>query len=341
MGSLYGKVKQATGSVLNESLEYCKHALQSVSRSFALTIPLVEDSILAPIMVGYLEARILDTFEDEVGKRRISLEERVTYMNAVMDILETSDTRAAREKVDELSKVAVEVVGNAKYRDLVQNFDQVLTVHRSLDERTRDSMVRWLHEMNAGMKKFLKNPVHSFDDLNNYCYYVAGVPSGFLTELIVTKAKHLTESSRKTLLANERDFGLFLQKVNIIRDFREDIKNNERIFWPQAGFEKAGLEPPDLLLKKNRKAAMQFLVDMVENAEKHIEPVKAYLRAIPKDYKGYRKGAAINFYMGVETLKAVKNNEDVFYSDTPVKITHATRDHILADPLAILREEEE
>ena len=93
--SLYGSVKSKTSKVLNDSLDYCKNALQSVSRSFSLTIPLVEESILAPIMVGYLEARILDTFEDDKGKRKIKIEDRIRSMNLIMEILEKpyDDTR--------------------------------------------------------------------------------------------------------------------------------------------------------------------------------------------------------------------------------------------------------
>ena len=70
MPSLYGAVKSKTGELLQDSMEYCKGALQSVSRSFALTIPLVEENILGPIMVGYLEARILDTFEASILAHR-------------------------------------------------------------------------------------------------------------------------------------------------------------------------------------------------------------------------------------------------------------------------------
>ena len=80
MPSLYGAVKSKTGELLQDSVEYCKGALQSVSRSFALTIPLVEENILGPIMVGYLEARILDTFEDDIGRREITLEENNKYI---------------------------------------------------------------------------------------------------------------------------------------------------------------------------------------------------------------------------------------------------------------------
>ncbi len=331
--SLYGAVKSRANDALVESLDYCKWALQSVSRSFALTIPLVEEALLAPIMVGYLEARILDTFEDDIGKRHVSLEERVHAMNAIMEILERPDSQMAKRKAKELAREAEDWVQDEHYRGLVKNFDKVLTVHRSLDERTKASMVRWMHEMNAGMQKYLQQPVYSFEDLNEYCYFVAGTPSGFLTELIRTRAKKLTPKASQVLQDNERDFGLFLQKVNIIRDFREDILQNEKIFWPGYLFDKHQLEPQELLDPAHEKQAMEMLNAMVDNAVTHVTPVHDYLTAVPDEYAGFRQGAAINFAMGVATLGEVRGNRDVFYGDRPVKITHETRDLILENPL--------
>ena len=331
--SLYGAVKSRANDALVESLDYCKWALQSVSRSFALTIPLVEEALLAPIMVGYLEARILDTFEDDIGKRHVSLEERVNAMNAIMEILERPDSQMAKRKAKELAREAEDWVQDEHYRGLVKNFDKVLTVHRSLDERTKASMVRWMHEMNAGMQKYLQQPVYSFEDLNEYCYFVAGTPSGFLTELIRTRAKKLTPKASQVLQDNERDFGLFLQKVNIIRDFREDILQNEKIFWPGYLFDKHQLEPQELLDPAHEKQAMEMLNAMVDNAVTHVTPVHDYLTAVPDEYAGFRQGAAINFAMGVATLGEVRGNRDVFYGDRPVKITHEARDLILDDPL--------
>ena len=331
--SLYGAVKSRANDALVESLDYCKWALQSVSRSFALTIPLVEEALLAPIMVGYLEARILDTFEDDIGKRHVSLEERVHAMNAIMEILERPDSQMAKRKAKELAREAEDWVQDEHYRGLVKNFDKVLTVHRSLDKRTKASMVRWMHEMNAGMQKYLQQPVYSFEDLNEYCYFVAGTPSGFLTELIRTRAKKLTPKASQVLQDNERDFGLFLQKVNIIRDFREDILQNEKIFWPGYLFDKHQLEPQELLDPAHEKQAMEMLNAMVDNAVAHVTSVHDYLTAVPDEYAGFRQGAAINFAMGVATLGEVRGNRDVFYGDRPVKITHETRDLILENPL--------
>ena len=66
------------------------------------------------------------------------------------------------------------MVANPQYRDLVKNMKSVLAVHSSFDDKTKECMVRWLKEMNFGMQKFLKQEVYSFDDLDEYCYYVAG-----------------------------------------------------------------------------------------------------------------------------------------------------------------------
>ncbi len=327
--SLYGAVKSRANDALVESLDYCKWALQSVSRSFALTIPLVEEALLAPIRVGYLEARILDTFEDDIGKRHVSLKERVNAMNAIMEILERPDSQMAKRKAKELAREAEDWVQDEHYRGLVKNFDKVLTVHRSLDKRTKASMVRWMHEMNAGMQKYLQQPVYSFEDLNEYCYFVAGTPSGFLTELIRTRAKKLTPKASQVLHDNERDFGLFLQKVNIIRDFREDILQNEKIFWPGYLFDKHQLEPQELLDPAHEKQAMEMLNAMVDNAVTHVTPVHDYLTAVPDEYAGFRQGAAINFAMGVATLGEVRGNRDVVYGDRPVKMSHEARDLIL------------
>jgi farnesyl-diphosphate farnesyltransferase len=336
MPSLYGAVKSKTGEIFQDSLDYCKGALQSVSRSFALTIPLVEENILAPIMVGYLEARILDTFEDDIGRREISLQERINSMNALMEILESPGSESARKKAKELAESADELVLNPNYRDLVKNMERILTVHSSFDERTKECMVRWLKEMNFGMQKFLKQEVYSFEDLNEYCYYVAGTPSGFLTELVRTRSKDLDDEKAQILRKNERDFGLFLQKVNIIRDYREDILDNEKIFWPGFLFEKYKLEPADLLKPENEKDAMKILNAMMDNASQHIEPVKEYLNAIPEEYAGFRAGAAVNFAMGVATLDSIRNNAEVFLGDEPVKISHEARDTILSDPLGFV-----
>ena len=68
---------------IEKALKYCRSSLQNVSRSFALTIPFVEKNILVPILVGYLEARVMDSFEDENPGKEIDSEKRAEIMKIV------------------------------------------------------------------------------------------------------------------------------------------------------------------------------------------------------------------------------------------------------------------
>ena len=59
------------------ALEFCENILKRVSRSFALTIPMLDDKIYKEVMITYLQDRLLDNFEDEVKDYRVYLENEI------------------------------------------------------------------------------------------------------------------------------------------------------------------------------------------------------------------------------------------------------------------------
>ena len=322
--------------VIEKAVEYCRKTLQKVSRSFALTIPLVEKNILIPITVGYLEARILDSFEDGKGASAEQVRRRIDCMNSIITILEKPDDNDIDKKLRELSAASQEFISNPHYAGLVQNMDMVLTVHKSMDPRAQSAILTWFSEMNRGMQKYLNKPIDTFQELDEYCYYVAGTVGGLTTELLLHNATQISQEQTTSLMALKNDCGLLLQKTNIIRDVREDILQNEKIFWPAELFREHALEPTQLLDPQNQERAMQILHKMLANAERHILPAYSYVAAIPETFPGYRKFSAINFQMAAETLVKIRNNPNVFYSQQPVKIDRSTRNEILADPVGRL-----
>ena len=71
---------------------------------------------------------------------------------------------------------------------------------------------------------------------------------------------------------------------------------------------------------------------MIFNAKKHVDSVRSYISAIPTDFPGFKKASTINFLMGVETLSKMKDNPDIFYSDSPVKIDKPKAKDIISNP---------
>jgi hypothetical protein len=76
--------------------------------------------------------------------------------------------------------------------------------------------------------------VETLADYNLYTHYVAGLVGLGLTDLFLASglepALSALDASKRTHLANS--MGLFLQKVNITRDFTED-RLDGRFFWPR------------------------------------------------------------------------------------------------------------
>ena len=319
--------------VIEKTLEYCRSILKNVSRSFALTIPMVEKNILEPILVGYLEARILDSFEDEKGGQDIFKAKRVEKIRKVMSIIDDPEGKDSEKLMEDIARSAPNFIANPHYLDLVRNMDKVMDVHKKMDTHSKSVISLWFGRMAEGMEKYLNKRIDTFEQLDEYCYYVGGTVGGMLTDLIIKKTGAATTGQIKTLKMERNDFGLFLQKVNIIRDFRQDILNNEKIFWPHQVFREHGLMPRDTLSRKNKRKAMSILDRMITNSTNHIKHVRKYISAIPEDFPGFRNSSIVNYLMGIETLAKLKDNSDVFYSDMPVKIDKLTAKDIISNPV--------
>ena len=76
--------------------------------------------------------------------------------------------------------------------------------------------------------------VESLDDYNLYTHYVAGLVGLGLTGLFVDSGLEESHLSKNDHLPNQ--MGLFLQKVNILKDYLTDLDEG-RLFWPSQVWE--------------------------------------------------------------------------------------------------------
>src|SRR3989338_22849 len=160
--------------VIEKAMQYCRSILQNVSRSFALTIPLVEKNILIPILVGYLEARILDSFEDENPGTGIPQEKRIRNIKKVISVIKNPHGQQSQQQIGEIGEMASHYISNPHYLDLAQNIDKVMAVHRTMDRHAKSTISLWFGRMADGMQKYLNKRIDTFEQLDEYCYYVGG-----------------------------------------------------------------------------------------------------------------------------------------------------------------------
>jgi len=295
-----------------QAIDFCRSIMQKVSRSFALTIPLLDKRIREPVMITYLQDRLLDSFEDEGD---LNTAKRKKYMDKVVKLFDPELENNKEDKlIREIKEEASEFENSVK--QLVVNNDKLKTCFNTLEDNVQEISFRWLSEMNEGMKYYLDKPVETFSELNEYCYYVAGTVGGFLTDLIIEMGD-ITGENKKVLEKNFVESGLFLQKVNIIRDIKLDIINHKKHYWP---LKELAITESEIIDRDNEKRALEALDKMVQDVKRHTKALVDYYQAIPEEWNGYKKFYSVNNAMGYATLELVENNPDLFYLDKKLKI---------------------
>ena len=290
--------------------------LNLVSRSFALCIPKLPKAVRSEIGNFYLLFRYADSIEDS----DIALSGKKKYFRRFLECLKKED----RFAVLALSKELLPKIRAKNDQELFHSFEKVFLQFEGFDKKSKEIALRWLTEMVRGMQMYSKKEIENFLDLDNYCYYVAGTVGFFGTEICDHK---FGLNKFDLLISKARDFGLLLQKVNIIRDFSKDYVNG-KTFWPKMLFKKHRLKVSDAFVDKNAEKRKLILKEMVESAEQHIDSTLEYLKNLPVEL---RFACAIPFYMAVPTLAKCSGNDEIFDTHKNVKIGRTQTYKILSD----------
>jgi hypothetical protein len=147
-------------------------------------------------------------------------------------------------------------------------------------------------------------------DVNRYCFFVAGVVGQLATELYLLYRPDFKPSPglRKDAL----HFGLFLQKVNILKDQSDDQRAG-RHFVPDRAALLASLRP---------------------NAEGSLR----YLTSLPKDERGYRTFCGWSLFLGAASLPWLEQSHR---PGDAARIPRAVTQELLASVEAMIQDDGE
>lgn len=292
--------------------------LNKVSRSFARSIPMLDKNKMEEVENQYLLLRFMDTIEDS---RSHSLEYKKSLMNLFFDLLGSPGNEGAKDLISKVREITID----AHDRILVDNFEDVLSKFKSFDESVRKISMECLKEMGEGMLLFqekkksliggLNQYCQTFHDLDKYCDYVAGTVGRYLTRLVEIK-DGISLDIKKAF-----NFGRFLQKVNIIKDFLKDL-DELRYYWPTEL--SPDLNPMRLITDPNAHGhRRKMLEEMIAEAMKEFKPTFDYILSIPRKrrLRGYLGFCLMAAIMATETLRKMKNNEAIFHDRGGVKIS--------------------
>ncbi|MCD8548724.1 MAG: squalene/phytoene synthase family protein [Aeromonadaceae bacterium] len=278
-----------------------QHLLVQVSRSFALTIPLLPMPLQDYVGNAYLLCRIVDTLEDEPGLEGAAKQALLTqFLTALADQAQAASfTAAATASLSPATPPAEQA--------LLAQTPAVLARYRSYPPAVQAALARCVTIMSGGMAGYQQRDcsqgLPDLAALDQYCYFVAGVVGEMLAELFILHCPQLT-AQRETLLALGVSFGQGLQMTNILKDMAADRARG--VCWlPRELALRQGL---DLALERWEQdgAGCQRLLDELAGlAQGHLQDAMDFTCLLPARQQGIRQFCLLAIGMAVLTLKRV------------------------------------
>jgi farnesyl-diphosphate farnesyltransferase len=303
---------------VNSDEAYQDEILPHVSRTFALTIPQLPPGLRTAVTTAYLLCRIADTIEDEPA---LSPPETLGFLQRFSALLSgPGDAKLlARDIEQRLSDRTLPTE-----RDLVSNMERVLGAMSRLNEPQRAAIRRCVELMCSGMPRFqfsasLKGLAHS-SDLDDYCYYVAGVVGEMLTDLFCDYSPEIARR-RAELSAIAASFAQGLQMTNILKDVWED-RSRGACWLPQDVFTRHGVDLAEVSSEPFDPRFGAGFRELIGVAHAHLRNALDYTLLIPSKETGIRRFCLWAIGLAVLTLRKIEHNPR-FTAGVQVKVTRS------------------
>ena len=299
--------------------EYQACVLPGVSRTFALTIPVLPDQLADVVTNAYLLCRIADTIEDDTA---LTDRQKTQFHKRFLSVIQgRADAGAFAAELAPLLSVGV----LPDERDLVRNTDRVVRVMQGFSRTEREALTRCLLTMCSGMPKFQRSRslrgLRDLKELGEYCYVVAGVVGEMLTELFCVHCPDLAKN-RRDMKRLAVSFGQGLQMTNILKDIWEDRRGGTcwlpRSMFGGRRFRLERLE--ELHRTRAFRAGMNSLIGVTH---RHLRNALEFSCLIPAREAGMRRFCLWALGLAVMTLQNLHRNPH-FTSGDQVKVSRRT-----------------
>ncbi len=306
-----------------DDIAYQNEILQHVSRTFALTIPQLPEPLCTVVANAYLLCRIADTIEDD---KLMTAGQKKQYAERFIEVVKGNDD--AESFAEALFPLLSPTATEAEH-DLIANTAPVIRLTHGFNVRQRSALERCVKIMADGMVIYQDaetlDGVADQKDMDQYCYYVAGVVGEMLTELFCDHSPEI-DAHRDEMMKLGVSFGQGLQMTNILKDIWEDHERGA-CWLPRDVFEKHGVDIRHKAPGKMGEGFNEALIELLGIAHAHVYNALRYTLMIPEKEKGLRKFCLWALGMAVLTLEKIRQHpeftlgQQVKISRRSVKIT--------------------
>ena len=269
---------QTASTNLSKAYLYCQNLTQKFAKSFYFATKFLPNKHKPAIYAIYAFCRYTDNLVDEPQgfESTTQIENRLLDWQKKVDKLFENQAPNFDKNTKSKSDFNLNQILNFKKNwQKNQNSQQILEkkLVLKLDQNMEEEMILlalqqsiWEYKINKelffdlfrGVKQDLyQKSYQNFDELDEYCYLVAGVVGLMLVSIV-----GYSQEYHHKVLEFASKMGKALQITNILRDIKEDFLRG-RIYLPQEDLDKFGYSKEDLaksIVNENFKNLLKFYI---------------------------------------------------------------------------------
>ncbi|WP_435360673.1 phytoene/squalene synthase family protein [Haloarchaeobius sp. DFWS5] len=305
---------------VDDDLAWCYEAVQGVSRTFAITIDELEEPTARHICLGYLLCRVADTVEDA---GHIPPKEKAALLRTYANVLDEDDPTTVdefRTSVDPWLPADLDADWT-----VVAESPRVVHTYRKLSPEAKEDILPPVLELTNGMAEFVERHadtgglrIQTLEELEEYCWYVAGTVGSLVTGLVTRGA---SESRASSLRENARSFGLLLQLVNVAKDVSDDYHEENNVYLPAEWLAEEGVDRDNVLDPDNQEEVATVIERVVDHASSYLDDTQAYLENLPEHRGNTLSAWGIPYLLAVATLRELRKRPRDVIAEGGVKIS--------------------
>jgi farnesyl-diphosphate farnesyltransferase len=303
-------------------IDWCFDAVQGVSRTFAITIDVLEEPMASYICVGYLLCRVADTVEDA---GHIPPDEQAELLRQYDRALDADDPTTIEEFRNEVEPWIPDETDDDW--EVVARSPRVVATFESLGADARSAIYPPVSELVTGMAEFVERyaddgglRIGTIDELEEYCWYAAGTVGELITNLI---AQDVDDRRAEVLRANARGFALVLQLVNIAKDVSDDFREENNVYLPATWLRERGVSPANVTAPENETAVAGVIRRVTRHARGYMDDAQRYLEVLPESQGNTLEAWAIPYLLAVGTSRELLERPEDVVQEGDVKVSRS------------------
>jgi farnesyl-diphosphate farnesyltransferase len=277
--------------------------LQSVSRSFYLSIRFLPSGLREPVGLAYLLARATDSIADTT---EVPADLRTPTLRNLAEAIQGSDRR---NQIAELPSSFAPHQTNQAERTLIESVPQCLAMLERVTLADRQDIRELLQKITQAQLLDVQRfgsatsirALATANELNEYTYLIAGCVGEFWTHMGTRHVRKFSEMPASQMLELGRRYGAGLQLINILRDAGGDLRTG-RCYFPNDELQSAGLAPGEIL--KQPAKFRPIFRKWLDAASHGLDAGLQYSLAIPS--WRVRVATALPALIGARTLAMLK-----------------------------------